>query len=107
MNICVNCEQCEKVCPNNHTVKLNKSIYWKQGWAKEDIRSRASSGGAASSIIKVFIQSGGYVASCLFKEGQFLFDITNDLEVAKRFTGSKYVKSNPIGIYKKIQRKNE
>lgn len=103
MNLCINCGQCEIVCPNNSPADLKGSIEWKQGWAETEIRQNSSSGGAASAIIKSFIQSGGYVASCLFKEGQFLFDITNDLEVAKLFAGSKYVKSNPTGIYKKIK----
>ena len=103
MNRCINCGQCEKVCPNNSPVYLKSSVEWKQGWAEKEIRQSSSSGGAASAIIKSFIQSGGYVASCLFKDGQFLFEITNDLEVAKKFAGSKYVKSNPAGIYKKIR----
>ena len=52
-----------------------------------------------------FIQNGGYVAACLFKNGEFVFDITNDLNYAKKFAGSKYVKSNPQGIYKKVSEK--
>lgn len=103
ISTCIDCGQCESVCPNNTPVELRKSITWKQGWAEWNIRKDASSGGAASAIIKSFIEAGGYVASCFFKEGQFLFDITNDAETAKQFTGSKYVKSNPMGIYKKIQ----
>lgn len=103
MNLCIICGKCEKVCPNNSPIDLKSSVAWKQGWAEKEIRQNSSSGGAASAIIKFFIQSGGYVASCLFKDGKFLFEITNDLEVAKKFAGSKYVKSNPVGIYKKIQ----
>ena len=101
--LCIKCKLCESVCPNITKPEKNNPIEWKQGWAEKDIRNKSTSGGVASAIIKSFIQSGGYVASCLFKEGQFLFDITNDMEVAKRFAGSKYVKSNPGVIYKKIQ----
>lgn len=100
---CINCKLCERVCPNITKREKRAPIEWKQGWAEKKIRNNSTSGGAASAIIKSFIQSGGYVASCLFKEGQFLFDITNDIEVAKRFAGSKYVKSNPDEIYKKVQ----
>ena len=103
MDLCINCGLCEKVCPNNNPVILLKSIDWKQGWTDWNIRKGSSSGGAASAIMKAFIESGGYVASCLFRDGQFIFDITNDVEIAKSFAGSKYVKSNPVSIYKKIQ----
>lgn len=105
MNVCINCGQCERVCPNNNIVKKTDPIEWKQGWAEWKIRSKSSSGGAASAIIKSFIKSGGYVASCLFKDGQFIFDVTNDFELAKKFSGSKYVKSNPAGIYQKVQQR--
>ena len=57
---CVNCGMCEKVCPNNQGAEKRKPIDWKEGWAPENIRGRASS------------------------------------------AGSKYVKSNPIGIYAKV-----
>lgn len=63
----------------------------------------SSSGGVALAIISSFIQNGGYVASCLFKDGEFIFELTNDLEMSKKFAGSKYVKSNPNGIYLKIK----
>ena len=101
--VCVNCKLCENVCPNIKSLKKIKPYKWKQGWADYDIRKDSASGGIASAIIKNFILSGGYVASCLFRNGQFLFEITNDLDVAKQFAGSKYVKSNPEGIYEKIR----
>lgn len=102
-SVCINCKLCERVCPNITKPEKNAPIEWKQGWAEKDIRSKSTSGGAASAIIKFFIQSGGYVASCLFKGGKFVFELTNDMEVAKRFAGSKYVKSDPEGVYKKVQ----
>lgn len=102
---CVNCKLCEKTCPNISAPKKTKPIEWKQGWANPNIRNNSTSGGAASAILQYFIESGGFVASCLFKDGQFTFELTNDINVAKRFAGSKYVKSNPDGIYKRIQNK--
>lgn len=102
-SICFNCKLCEKICPNVTKVVKKKPVEWKQGWTIPEIRCNSTSGGAASAIIKSFIQNGGYVASCLFKDGNFIFEITNDIDVIKRFAGSKYVKSNPIGIYKKVQ----
>lgn len=100
---CLKCGMCKKICSNNSTISKMKPIEWSQGWGDHNIREQSSSGGAASAIIKSFIESGGYVASCLFKNGEFVFDITNDPTDAKAFSGSKYVKSNPASIYKKVK----
>lgn len=101
--LCVNCNKCRSVCPNNKKNKKYRPLEWKQGWTTFNTRSLSSSVGVALAIISSFIQNGGYVASCLFKDGEFIFELTNDLEMSKKFAGSKYVKSNPNGIYLKIK----
>ena len=69
---CVSCGACERVCPNNHKVNLNEPIYWKEGWAPDNIRSKASSGGAASAMMEYFVNDGGYVQpACLVMENLF------------------------------------
>lgn len=98
---CIQCGACERVCPNNSIVQKRKPQVWYQGW-NSNTRKTSSSGGAAAGLIEAFIHSGGYVAACLFKDGEFVFDITNDLDYAKNFAGSKYVKSNPVNIYSKV-----
>lgn len=100
---CIECGLCEKVCPQTNTPEKNDPIKWYEGWTNDDIiRSHSSSGGAAASIAKAFIDDGGYVCSCLFEGGAFIFRITNMEDSAKRFAGSKYVKSNPGNVYKEI-----
>ena len=98
---CVNCKMCEKVCPNNNPVDKVQPQKWYQGWVCKT-REQSSSGGVAAGLTQNFIQNGGYVAACLFKDDEFVFDITNDLDYARKFAGSKYVKSNPQNIYSKI-----
>lgn len=100
---CVDCGLCTKVCPRENDNDMSKPKWWYQGWADSEIREHASSGGAASAIIRTFIKNGGYVASCLFDSGKFVFEVTNEMAVARKFAGSKYVKSNPEKIYGKIQ----
>lgn len=100
---CVDCGLCTKVCPRENDNDMSKPKWWYQGWADSEIREYASSGGAASAIIRAFIKHGGYVASCLFDSGKFVFEVTNEMAVARKFAGSKYVKSNPEKIYGKIQ----
>lgn len=104
-NICVNCGLCVKVCPNNVTPQMRRQISWNQGWAKdESLRRNGASGGVASSLIASFIKNGGYVCSCLFDNGEFVFMHTDNPKQAKRFAGSKYVKSDPGYIYRTVKR---
>lgn len=104
-NKCVNCGLCETVCQNNVEIKFQSPIQWYQGWAKdENIRANSSSGGFATAIEKAFVHSGGKVCSCTFENGDFIFKlVSNEIDV-EGFTGSKYVKSNPSGIYKIIRK---
>lgn len=102
-NKCVNCNSCYSVCPNVHPAEKKQPISCYEGWAEESIRINSSSGGVATKLMKTFIQDGGYVASCLLMDGEYRFEVTDKLDFAKQFVGSKYVKSNPDGIYEKIK----
>ena len=101
--LCVECGRCRQICPNSSNIEAAFPQNWYQGWAKDErIRLNSSSGGAASVIAKAFIQNGGYVCSCVFNNGMFTFEITNDINEIKKYAGSKYVKSNPTGTYSRI-----
>lgn len=101
---CVNCDLCRKVCQNNRIVKFTQPIMWKQGWARDTlVRSSSSSGGVAQAIERAFVRSGSVVCSCAFEKGLFGFVFAESEKEVEKFKGSKYVKSNPSGIYKKIK----
>lgn len=101
---CINCNLCHNICQNNNAFDLVKPIKWYQGWAEnEEVRAGGSSGGAASALMLAFVESGGYVCSCTLKDGQFVFDVTNNKDDISKFKGSKYVKSNPQGAYKRVK----
>lgn len=104
-NKCINCKICFQVCPrNDKKLPFLYPIKWYQGWTRNDkLREKATSGGAASEIMAAFIKDGGYVCSCLFKKGEFIFEVSDSLELVNHFVGSKYVKSNPEGSYTKIR----
>ena len=103
---CVNCGACMHVCQKVTPIPLKAPIAWHQGWTKNKaIRQRSSSGGFATGIATSFINEGGYVASCVFRDGIFGFKLTNSVKDVQQFTGSRYIKSNPVGIYKQIRTK--
>lgn len=106
INKCVDCHQCERVCPRNNRVIAKEPIKWMQGWASNEvIRQRGSSGGFATAIMQTFISvMGGYVFSCSFQNGDFCFKLATTPEACFEFSGSKYIKSNPCDIYKEIKK---
>lgn len=102
---CLKCNACHRVCPECHIPNLRQPIYWKEGWAEDsEIRTSSSSGGFATAIELFFVRNIGVVCSCTFKNGEFIFSFARSEEEVKKYTGSKYVKSNPVGAYKKILR---
>ena len=103
---CIKCNACHRACQNNNKIMLTKPIYWKQGWASDDsIRMKSSSGGIATAIEQAFVKNGGVVCSCVFRFGKFGFEFAETENEVGKFAGSKYVKSNPQGIYKEILKK--
>lgn len=103
---CVDCNACHKICQNNTSIEFNKPINWQQGYVtNSEVRKSSSSGGLCAAIMEEFINRGGYVCSCLFSKGQFVFMLTNEASDIKLFQGSKYVKSSPAGIYRSIKEK--
>ena len=57
MDLCVDCNLCHTICPQNNPPKPAAPKYWYQGWANDDeIRKNSASGGFASAIAKKFIE---------------------------------------------------
>lgn len=103
---CIRCNVCREVCQFNNDIEYKYPIRWQQGWIKEEsIRGKSSSGGAAAAFSRFFVKNGGIVCSCVFSNGEFGFEFAQTENELDKFKGSKYVKSNPLGIYKKIKEK--
>ncbi len=103
MEKCIACGLCHNVCPSNASCLAHQPQMWCQGWSNDlEIRKNGSSGGVATALSLNFIRNGGYVCSCVFNDGKFGFVITADEKDLANFSGSKYIKSDAIGIYSKV-----
>ena len=103
-NKCVHCNLCHTKCQNNQSLSFTPPIFYKQGWTNDEgIRKISTSGGLSAELINAFLKNGGTVCSCAFMEGEVRFAFTAPGEAKPAYQGSKYVKSNPLGIYKKIE----
>lgn len=101
---CIDCNVCHKICQQNNPAPFKKPIAWYQGWAvNPNVRKSCSSGGLATAISEAFVNAGGVVCSCVFQNGEFIFELVEKQDELYKFVGSKYVKSNPAGIYKKVK----
>lgn len=101
---CIGCGACEKVCQQLHPASFHEVIKWQQGWSCDPAeRASSSSGGAAASISRSFIEQGGVVCSCIFSSGQFVFKVAASLDELQSFKGSKYVKSSPHSSYSTVK----
>ena len=104
-NLCINCNACHNICQQNKPAELRKPQKWFQGWGNEETRATSSSGGLGQELMRTMLRSGGVVAACRLCDGEFKFELIEKESEINAFIGSKYVKSNPIGIYRKIKEK--
>jgi len=101
---CIHCNKCLKVCPvyssfNDHCYKA----YY--GWNTEkDVLFRSSSGGAFYSIASYVIERGGVVYGAVYSQDykEVLFKNTDEVPIYS-LQKSKYVVSNPDGVYERLE----
>lgn len=102
---CIQCNACNNVCQQNHPANLREPLVWLQGWGNGLARATSSSGGFGQTVMEVALDKNFLVAACRFYKGIFQFNMIEDKCDLKLYVGSKYVKSNPLGIYKKVKKK--
>lgn len=101
---CIKCNKCMKICPQNNILnKKSIPVGWYQGWASEEIRCKSTSGGFAAAIMMSFLKENAVVCTCGYVDGEYKYMFINKKDEIQKFIGSKYVKSNPQGIYKSIE----
>jgi len=106
-NKCINCKQCENVCPvlnkSNKTNKKEYTAYY--GWSNNNlIRKNSSSGGFFYHLAQFIISKNGvvYGAAFNFKTHRLEHKSTDEVDLIQ-LQKSKYVQSYIGDSYKKIK----
>ncbi|WP_318709676.1 Coenzyme F420 hydrogenase/dehydrogenase, beta subunit C-terminal domain [Candidatus Acetatifactor stercoripullorum] len=106
---CIYCNLCEKKCPALHMIGIDndKKPTVFAAWSLNDkVRYDSTSGGVYFELAKAFIDSGGYIAGCVFAEDykSAYHIVGNTIEDLKRIMGSKYFQSDTVGIYSEVKK---
>ena len=95
--LCVDCNQCEKVCPELNPVHNDfdgRKLY--SAYHKDDgIRSQGSSGSAFAALAQIVISKNGVVYGAAFDSNlQLMHRKAENMEALKPLMRSKYLQSN-------------
>lgn len=105
---CVNCKMCEKICPrfskvDEKNVKPINCMYIYKKNIDLDLKSSTSSG-ICFEIAKYYLNIGGLVCGCIWKNMKAEHVITDDIKVVEKMKGTKYVQSDIQYVYKDIKK---
>lgn len=106
---CIHCGICESKCIYNNEKLLQKENNYPIVYAlfnkKLDIVKESTSGGVFISFAKHFIEKNGYVVGVKYnKNMEVIHDFANTIEECKAFSGSKYVRSDISGVFRKVKK---
>lgn len=102
---CIDCGLCKKVCPSLNEVEKKYPQKCYAAYSKSnDIRTKSTSGGIATTLSQEVINNGGVVYGSSFKENCKVEHIRiTQIEDLHRLQGSKYVHSYIKDVYKNIK----
>lgn len=102
---CINCGQCQAVCPALHPLTLHETPPSYAVWAADDVRLKSSSGGMFSLMADYILECGGVVCGAAYTEDyQLVQHIWADSkETLAPLRGSKYVQSDTKLTYREAK----
>lgn len=105
INLCINCELCEKVCPiHNPGVSLSPLKVYVAKNLDERIRKDSSSGGIFTLLAESIISKGGVVFGARFNENwNVIHDYTETIQGLANFRGSKYIQSQVGNAFSQVE----
>lgn len=108
LNLCVDCGQCEKVCPNLNAAALKKndlseSVCYAAEHKNLEVVFDSTSGGLFSALAEMAYRSGGNVGGAVFNEDFSVKQyISADKKDLPRLRSSKYLQSNAEGFFTSV-----
>ncbi len=102
-NKCIDCGLCKKACPIESTPLKNEVLEVFAYKAKDSLRKKSTSGGAASALAESIINNGGSVYGASLDENFKLshIRITNKKDIAL-MQGTKYIQSDMTGVFEQL-----
>lgn len=103
-NICIHCNLCKKVCPNNNEIHKKEPIEAYATWSKDEKDRKTSTSGAIASIFYQEAIDNGYVVfgSSFNDELILKHSYTDKKAEAIKYKGSKYCQSFIGNNYEKV-----
>lgn len=103
---CIQCGKCMKVCPilNKQSAGTFEQNYY-CAWNKDAVeRHNSTSGGAGSAMATHALQEGFFVCGAEFDGDWHLkHEVSQEKQIVKKFSGSKYLKSDTLGIFNQVK----
>ena len=105
---CNHCDMCKNHCIYYKDITENKTNNYPLVYAgyhnNDEIREFSSSGGIFLALAREFIDNGGYVVGVAYDSNmEPKYMIADTMEECKKFSGSKYVRSNIDGLLPQIK----
>ena len=108
--LCIECNLCEKVCPELHISELKHNDSEKPLKTiaaihkKMNIRWDSTSGGAFSALAEGMYEQGGYVSGAIYNEDFSVRNfVSNNPDDLVKLRSSKYLQSKAEGLYSEIR----
>ena len=105
---CVDCGQCEKVCPiikrKNKTYNTEPREWLAARHHNNKILFESTSGGVSSALINEVLENNGVIYGVSYNDNmEVVHSSAETKEDCMKFVGSKYVQSNIIGVFPQIR----
>ena len=101
---CINCGLCRKACPNNNNLIFHEARKVMAAWSIDvETRKKSASGGVAAELYRYAIENGWYSCGVTINRHKAKFIEIETFEDIEKVRNSKYVYSDTIDIYQRIQ----